>query len=181
MNINELAQKLNVTTETIRKWELHFNLEITRDREGRRYYTESDLKMFHAIKLLRDNENVPDQTTENSEPDFTIVNDISNLNFLIKEIRVLLENRLTYFFDISEKFAKANYEIGNLKAKLETKEQVLTLISETYNKVINNLKKEIDKKNKEIEEINLKKDREIELLKAELEKERNKSWWRKIN
>jgi DNA-binding transcriptional MerR regulator len=180
MNINEIAEKLNISIDTIRKWEKHFNLEVSRDSEGRRFYSDSDLKMFHAIKLLRDNENTPVEIAEPFEQDIDIIHDIHSLNFLIKEIRVLLENRLTYILEISEKYSKVSYELGNLKAKLETKEQVLSLISETYNKVINSLKKEIEKKNKELDEINLKKDLEIEYLRAELEKERNKPWWKKI-
>jgi DNA-binding transcriptional MerR regulator len=180
MNINDIARKLNISVDTIRRWETHFNLDVIRDSEGHGYYSDSDLKMFHAIKLLRDNEDITDEIPELTEPEINIVNDIHSLHYLIKEIRNLLENRLTYILEISEKYSKASYELGNLTAKLETKDHVLSLIADTYNKVINSLKKEIEKKNKEIEEINLKKDQELEFLRAELEKERNKSWWTRL-
>lgn len=174
MNINEIAQKLNISVDTIRKWEKHFKLDVIRDSEGQGYYSDSDLKMFHAIKILRDNEDVSDEILE------TNLFEIHRLNYLIKEIRTLLENRLSYILEISEKYATVKYELGNLKAKLETKEHILNLIANTYNKVIHSLKKEIEKKNKEIEEINLKKDCEIEALKAELAKERVRPWWTKL-
>jgi DNA-binding transcriptional MerR regulator len=181
MNINEVARKLNISVDTLKRWEKHFNLDVNRDSQGQGFYSDSDLKMFHAIKLLRDNDDSSvRENSELNENNLNTVNDTDSLNFLIQEIRGLPENRLSFILDLTEKYARVNYELGSLKAQLETKEHVLSLIADTYNKVITSLKKEIEKKNREIEEINLKKDREIEFLQAELVKERNKPWWARL-
>ena len=48
--INELAEKLNLNSQTLRKWEKDFKLKIPRNDMGHRYYTDRELELFENIK-----------------------------------------------------------------------------------------------------------------------------------
>ena len=49
----QVAERLNLTEETIRNWERNGLLEIARNRQNRRVYTESDIQKCMVIRTLR--------------------------------------------------------------------------------------------------------------------------------
>lgn len=55
-SINEVSQKLNIPTGTIRQWEKDLNglLAIPRTQQGARYYTEHEIKTLTKVKEMRE-------------------------------------------------------------------------------------------------------------------------------
>src|SRR6476620_9765323 len=55
-SINEVSQKLNIPTGTIRQWEKDLNglLAIPRTQQGARYYTEHEIKTLAKVKEMRE-------------------------------------------------------------------------------------------------------------------------------
>ena len=55
-SINEVSQKLNIPTGTIRQWEKDLNglLAIPRTQQGARYYTENEIKTLAKVKEMRE-------------------------------------------------------------------------------------------------------------------------------
>lgn len=64
MNIQQVAEKLSISTDTIRRWErLGMIPPITRDHDGLRTFTETDIRWVKYAKLLN---------MMNVSPDFQI-------------------------------------------------------------------------------------------------------------
>lgn len=64
MNIQQVAEKLSISTDTIRRWErLGMIPPITRDRDGLRTFTDTDIRWVEYAKLLN---------MMNVSPDFQI-------------------------------------------------------------------------------------------------------------
>ena len=55
-SINEVSQKLNIPTGTIRQWEKDLNglLNIPRTQQGARYYTDHEIKTLAKVKEMRE-------------------------------------------------------------------------------------------------------------------------------
>lgn len=55
-SIKEVSQKLDIPQGTIRQWEKDFKgiLEIPRDKENSRYYTEIEIETLNNIKTMRE-------------------------------------------------------------------------------------------------------------------------------
>lgn len=52
MNINELAESLQVSTSVLRKWEGFFSIKVERNEKGNRKYTNFTIQIFQNIKNL---------------------------------------------------------------------------------------------------------------------------------
>lgn len=64
MNIQQVAEKLSISTDTIRRWErLGMIPPITRDSNGVRTFTDTDIRWIKYAKLLN---------AMNISPDFQI-------------------------------------------------------------------------------------------------------------
>ena len=64
MNIQQVAEKLSISADTIRRWErLGMIPPITRDRDGLRTFTDTDIRWVEYAKLLN---------IMNVSPDFQI-------------------------------------------------------------------------------------------------------------
>ena len=54
MNINEVAEKLGIHTQTLRRWEKEIPiLDIKRDSKGHRFYSDSDVDILQKILALQ--------------------------------------------------------------------------------------------------------------------------------
>jgi len=53
-SIKEVSNKIEVTEGTIRQWEKDFNLDIPRNEENARYFTEIEIETLEHIKTMRD-------------------------------------------------------------------------------------------------------------------------------
>lgn len=52
MTATELAEKLNISTAMLRKWEKHFGEMLSSDYKQGKSYTESGLRQFRVIQYL---------------------------------------------------------------------------------------------------------------------------------
>lgn len=52
--INEVAEKLELNSQTLRKWENDFDLKIPRNDMGHRYYTDKEIELFENIQGWKD-------------------------------------------------------------------------------------------------------------------------------
>lgn len=53
-SIKEVSNKIDVTEGTIRQWEKDFVLDIPRNEENARYFTEIEIETLEHIKTMRD-------------------------------------------------------------------------------------------------------------------------------
>lgn len=53
-SIKEVSNKIEVTEGTIRQWEKDFNLDLPRNEENARYFTEIEIETLEHIKMMRD-------------------------------------------------------------------------------------------------------------------------------
>ncbi len=54
MNTNELAKKLEISTETLYKYERYFSLKIKRNEDNKRIYENKDIDIFQNILELKE-------------------------------------------------------------------------------------------------------------------------------
>ena len=145
MIIKEVAKRLKITTQTIRIWENVFNISVPRDEQNNRIYDESIINTFEQIKALKDqkqsitdikntlefkgiNEHKPIEfnplNDDNGKPG---INSDSKIEFnslnLRDDIRSMIKAEIQEQTELSEKYAKATYKIGQLEAQLNASEE----------------------------------------------------------
>jgi len=54
VNTNELAKKLEISTETLYKYERYFSLKIKRNEDNNRIYEDKDMDIFQNILELKE-------------------------------------------------------------------------------------------------------------------------------
>jgi DNA-binding transcriptional MerR regulator len=189
MNINEVSELLTINPETLRKWDKQFNLNVGRNKKGHRNYSQDDINRLIAIKQLRDLDNgietinrklnpswIQDDNKNNpDEPGFMVHNNqevISKLDLLVIKLDTIT--------DLSEKYARASYEIGSLKATLEAEQQKNKLIVDSSGKDVASLQKEIEKQRLDFESQVEKFRLDNEALKAKFEAEQKRAWYKKL-
>lgn len=52
--ISDAARQVQVESHVLRYWEEELNLPIKRNKQGHRYYTESDVDFFKEVKKMKD-------------------------------------------------------------------------------------------------------------------------------
>ena len=150
-NIREVSEQLKIHINTIRQWEKIFDLEIPRDSKNCRIYDESLINIFKQIKAQRDEGkelsgiNVS-LTSGSYEPNISLTlasheaNNQANMS-LTEEIKNEVLKIITDQTELSEKYAKATYQIGKLEAQLYAAEEKIKLLPAPEE--INQLKKEL--------------------------------------
>ncbi len=202
MKINELAERLNIGEDTLQEWENVFNIDVPRNESNQRIYSEDDLKLFQAIKSLRDNDNgietigrklsikkivpVPPQPSEADENiTQTIPRTIENLiRDNQKYVMETLDAKLSPIIDLSHNYSFATYEIGKLQAEKEHLEQKATELNEKIKNLLESTNKDFIGFQRQIEKLTTEKNQEIEKLKSENEALKeiiNKKWWGKFS
>lgn len=53
---SEAAEKLNITVDTLRNWELNGLITVKRKKNSYRYYNNEDMEILNLIKILRDSD-----------------------------------------------------------------------------------------------------------------------------
>ena len=201
MYIKEVAEKLNVSIDTIRRWELKLDFDIPVDSRNRKVYSESHFNLLQSIKELRDADNGLDTISRklsigNAQDRQSIGKDDSNsTTYPMQTIGIddlkELENSIISKFDIvdslSEKLSRASFEVGKLQAekvaledKLQVEKDKNKLIADSSSKDVANLNKEIEKQRldhaSQLETLN----RKNEQLKDELDQEKKRPWYKKL-
>lgn len=139
-NIREVSKQLNIHINTIRQWEKNFDLDIPRDSKNCRIYDEDLIKTFKYIKEQREAgkelSGINVRLTSASHE----ANNQTNMS-LTEEIKNEVLKIITDQTELSEKYAKATYQIGKLEAQLYAAEEKMKLLPAPEE--INQLKKEL--------------------------------------
>lgn len=205
-SIDDVAQEIDIAPTTIRKWDKDFNLNLKRNSKNNRIFTEDDILLIKRIKLLKNEGSglntitkklnlhvadmlpLQDKTIDNKplETEPEINTHATDIELYVNDMSVKfdkLSDRLEGILELSEKYSRACYEVGSLKAQLEgeQKEKVL-LLKQAENKIescskdVNNLNKELTKKELDLEDLR----KQNELLKLQLHEEKKTPWYKKL-
>ena len=209
MHINEIAKELELSPETLRKWEKDFNLVIQRDKLGQRIYDEGHLELFAKIKSMRKKYgistinhkiglNISNEPSKNPENiDNTSIQEMINAD-VQKAINDALSNGLSEITEnlstaIHTELVEVNNKINGLvelakeysKSTYRIGQLEAQLEAEkNRSKLLNNsMDKDLENLKKELD----KKSQEMESLQRDketlslaLEQERKKPWYKKI-
>ena len=121
MNVVEAAKELKITPNTLRIWEKIFNIPVPRNNRGR-IYNEKLLDVFNLIKELKASNKEQEEIKSIIEInlDSKIVSDESKIDSKIEskdDIRAMIKAEIQEQTELSEKYAKATYKIGQLEAQ----------------------------------------------------------------
>lgn len=191
MNIKEVSEKLNVNAHTIRKWEKDFQLQIKRDNQNNRIYSEDNFNLIEKIKVSRDQGLSIDEIRKDLnidigyiEPEQVQSNNDNNSSILLLSKIDILENSIISKFDnvltLAQEHSKATYKIGYLESENKALMQDNLRLSNHSIEDISRLNQEIlalknDKQQRD--NIIIEKDSEIEKLKNEIRDLKNKTLW----
>jgi DNA-binding transcriptional MerR regulator len=214
MKLGEVAEKLGVNESTLKKWvsDDFSNILNVPIEKGKRSFSEDHLKVLDMIKNLREQDNGiqtinrvlgnnpdiseaglgynPEETTlENKETkasdEIYLIHD--RLNNLETSLVSKFDTKLDSILELSEKYSRATYEIGSLKAQLDASQKEKLMIEQKYRdeKVLylesnERFVSSLDKNTQKSELENQKLKEEVDQLKAELQKEKSKTWWQKF-
>jgi len=193
MYIKEVAEKLNISVDTLRRWELKLDFDIPVDSRNRKIYSEEHFKLLQNIKDLREQDNGLDTISRklsigNAHDRQSIGKDDSNSTAYpmhtigindLRELETSIISKLDIVDNLSEKLSRASFEVGKLQAEKVALEDKLKLIADSSGKDVNNLNKEIDKIKLDSQLQQEKLNVQIEKLQEEL-KEKSKPWYKKL-
>ena len=132
MNVVEAAKELKITPNTLRIWEKIFNIPVPRNNRGR-IYNEKLLDVFNLIKELKASNKEQEEIKSIIEInlDSKIVSDESKIDSKIEskdDIRAMIKAEIQEQTELSEKYAKATYKIGQLEAQLQAADEKIKLL-----------------------------------------------------
>lgn len=194
MHIGEVAEKLNMSVDTIRRWELKLNLDIPVDSRNRKKYSEEHFKLLQAIKELREQDNglstisrklnigyaVDKHMIGNDNPELLAYDRHTIVKSDLKELETAIISKLDIVDNFSEKLSRASFEIGKLSAEKAALEDKLKLIADSSSKDFSNFTKEIEKLKLENEYQQAKLQKENDFLQHQLQQEKKKPWYKKL-
>ena len=204
-HIEDVAKELDLATSTIRKWEKDFLLSFKRNSKNNRVFTEPDVLVLQSIKALKDegsgtttiikklnlhkgNIEVDSFETITNKGSFysdTNNQQTSNIDMDKTDISLALNelsDKMNGVIELSEKYSRACYEVGSLRAELKSEADKTLLISDSLNKDVKALSNQLEKLNMELEQLrqenNLLKDSNQKLT-LELS-QKNKPFWKRF-
>lgn len=131
-NIKELAKKLKLSEETLRKWEVKFLIEVPRNQKNNRYYPENIENIFCKIKELKDlnfiDDNIKKELSSLYQLNLNLNTNEINLSKInteeikIKESNLFIEeikNTIKESNDLALKLSNVSAEMGFLKGQLK--------------------------------------------------------------
>ena len=173
MNTNELAKKLEISTETLYKYERYFSLKIKRNEDNSRIYEDKDMDIFKNILELKERglglaqiKGIVDKTVEVSERKIEVLKNSSFDQFQGKDFELIVTNVLTRNLEGTGK------QIGALQDDVSAGFNGITLRLDAMLKRQDEIIEEKNKKNIELEE-------EIKQLRDENMRLKNLKWWQK--
>jgi len=128
ITIKELAKKLSLVEETIRKWESRYSIEVKRNSRNSRYYTDDLVLIFEKIKELKDKKYEDEEIFSELKKIFNLGLDVTsneskllqlsennhNSNLFIEEIKTTIKDNN----ELALRLANVSAEMGFLKGKL---------------------------------------------------------------
>ena len=102
MNTNELAKKLEISTETLYKYERYFSLKIKRNEDNNRIYEDKDMDIFQNILELKERglglvqiKGIVDKTVEVVERKIEVLKNSSFDQFQGKDFELIVTDVLS--------------------------------------------------------------------------------------
>lgn len=126
LNINELAKKLDLSPETLRKWEARYNLIVPRNQKNSRYFTGDLVELITNINELKkqgflDNDIITKLQLNNNEKNLNEVQQTSKelQGTFISEIKESFNQSIKDNNELAFTLAKVSNELGFLKGQSE--------------------------------------------------------------
>jgi DNA-binding transcriptional MerR regulator len=126
LNINELAKKLNLSAETLRKWEARYNLIIPRNQKNSRYYSTELVELITKINELKnqdflDNDIITQLQLNSNEIKLNEVQQTSKelQGTFISEIKETFNQSIKDNNELAFNLAKVSNELGFFKGQNE--------------------------------------------------------------
>lgn len=102
VNTNELAKKLEISTETLYKYERYFSLKIKRNEDNNRIYEDKDMDIFQNILELKERglglvqiKGIVDKTVEVVERKIEVLKNSSFDQFQGKDFELIVTDVLS--------------------------------------------------------------------------------------
>ena len=99
MKPNELAKKLEISTETLYKYERYFSLKIKRNEDNNRIYEDKDIEIFNNILELKERglglaqiKEIVDKTVEVAERKIDVLKNSKFDKFQGKDFEIIVQN-----------------------------------------------------------------------------------------
>jgi DNA-binding transcriptional MerR regulator len=153
-SIKEVSERIGVSTQTLRNWEVFFDIDIERNEYGQRIYSETSLKHFKEI------------------------NHYVKTGLKLKDIKSRFNDDCRVIVEPPEK--NQNFELAIIN-KYETRIIELTEKQDTLNRQLGRLEGELSKYNEilKLKDSQLNdKESIIADLKDRLQKQESKKWWK---
>lgn len=167
MNVNEAAQVLGCSSETLRKYERHFGLKIQRNKENYRDYSDEDMETFRNILELKERglglaqiKDILDRTVEVQDQRIEVIKNSEIQKLQGKDFETLVANILNHNSETTDK------KLGVFQNEMTT----------GFSNVIQKLDTMIQRQDEILQEKNQK----IIELEAEIQRLRSLKWWQKI-
>lgn len=171
-SIGEVAGKLGVNKQTLRKWEKDFNLKVPRNEMGHRYYTEYEVEILENIQNMKD-----------EGANIRVINKILSRSETAKEQReqaleLVTLDKLTGK-ELKEMMIEQISDIV-VEREVELKKEYESKIDDFEESINERISKELEKQEIKIrEQINSENAKLLNYMK-ERDKNNKKSWWKKI-
>lgn len=170
--IGDVADKLKVNKQTLRKWEKDFSLKIPRNEMGHRYYTDKEVEILENIQNMKDegaNIKIINNILQRSE---TAIEQREQALELVtldrltgKELKELMIDQISGIV---------------VEREVELKKEYEKKIDDLEENINDRLSKELEKQEIKIrEQISSENSKLLNYMK-ERDKDKNKSWWKRI-
>ena len=166
MNTNELAKKLEISTETLYKYERYFSLKIKRNEDNKRIYEDKDIDIFKNILELKERglglaqiKGIVDKTVEVSERKIEVLKNSSFDQFQGKDFELIVTNVL------SRNLEGTGKQIGALQ------DEVATGFKDVIQRMDTMLKRQ--------DEVIVEKDQKVIELEEEIKRLKSRKWWQR--
>jgi len=134
MNINEVAEKLGIHTQTLRRWEKEIPiLDIKRDSKGHRFYSDSDVDILQKILALqaegKDFKRILSILSSTYDKVDVNLNSACNQveynlsTSLVVQLKEEIKSVIVENTELAEKYARATYTIGQQEEKIKSLEE----------------------------------------------------------
>lgn len=166
MNVNEAAQVLDCSSETLRKYEKHFGLKIQRNKENYRDYNDKDMETFRNILELKERglglaqiKDILDRTVEVQEQKIEVIKNSDIQKLQGKDFELMVANVL------NQNSEGTNKKLGNLQNEMTT----------GFNNVVQKMDTMIQRQDEILQE----KNKKIEELEEEIKRLKSRKWWQR--
>jgi len=167
ISITDLAEKLKVSQDSLRKWQTKYKLSVPKNQKGSRYYSPALVETFSKIKELKDQNKKDDEILVLIGPisSTKLIEPIPKAeNNIIDDIKLSIATEIKSNNEMAYKLASVSNELGFMRGQLEyTREENQDLKL----KLDSNL--EVEKKSLQLFNSLVSKEKEIIVLNSKLD------------